>query len=158
MSTPIIASNTDIGATLRALRTQGRLSQQHLASTIGTTTAYIAKLEEGLVTPTQSYVGKILDAVVKLLDAPPRPCLMLGCTVTHEPDEIVFHHADTIAGDWGSVEVRMCEGQDKEWVNYLRIEDEYATSADSFRAIDRAYKTASALAAALNRHPAAVTR
>lgn len=158
MFTPIIASNTDVGATLRALRTQGRLSQQHLASAIGTTTGYIAKLEEGLVTPTQSYVGKILDAVVKMLDAPPRPCLMLGCTATHEPGEIVFHHADTIAGDWGSVEVRMCEGQDKEWVTYLRIDDEYATSADSFRAIDRAYKTASALAAVLNRHPAAVTR
>ncbi|ROS63881.1 helix-turn-helix protein [Curtobacterium sp. PhB172] len=157
MSVPIVSA-AEIGATLTSLRLQGRLSQQSLASTIGTTTAYLAKLEEGLVTPTQSYVGKILDAVVKLLDAPPRPCLMLGCTVTHEPDEIVFHHADTIAGDWGSVEVRKCEGQDEEWTTYLRVEDDYATDPGTFRSIDRAYKTASALAVALNRHPAAVTR
>lgn len=91
---------------------------------------------------------------------PPIGCTTLGCDSSgmHEKNEPLWHHAMSTEGDGWNVSVDRFEGQENRWAVYVVAENDQPLSADAFAALTQAYETASALAAALNRHPATVTR
>lgn len=152
------------GASLKKLRTDSGVSQPLVASMAGTTTLYLAKVEDGLLAPANSYVAKVTQAIVRLMQDPPRPCPVLGCDGTQHIDSLdgsvgdpKDHHADCdLRGEDWKIEVRRWDGQDTEWVVYVDIDDGYAMTPASFLAVSDAYKQASAYAAVLNGHGAEV--
>lgn len=156
---------TGTGRSLKLLRERARVPQPLVAAMAGTSTVYLAKVEDGVLSPALSYVRKVTEAIVRLMQDPPRPCPVLGCDNTHhvgalvgDPGDPKSHHADCSARgeDW-TIEVRRYDGQDTEWVVYVDIDDGYALTPDSFLAVTDAYMRASAYAAVLNRKPASVT-
>lgn len=152
------------GASLKQLRTSTGVSQPLVAAMVGTSTAYLARVEDGVFTPADSYVGKVTQAIIRLMEDPPRPCPTLGCDSAHHVDSLdgstgspESHHADCdLRGDGWAIEVRRHDGQDTEWVVYVEIDDGYALSPTSFLEFTDAYKQASAYAAVLNGHGAEV--
>lgn len=159
-------SQNRTGASLKALRTSHGVPQSLVAAMAGTPTSYLAKVEDGLITPTNSCARMVTEAIVRLMKDPPRPCPVIGCDNTEHIDSFngstgdpSFHHADCdLRGDDWKIEVRRFDGQDTEWVVYVSIEEHYALTPSSFVAMTDAYKRASAFAAALNGRGAGMTR
>ncbi|MEG8035050.1 hypothetical protein QP157_06850 [Sphingomonas sp. LR61] len=153
---------TGTGHSLKLLRERASVPQPLVAAMAGTTTAYLAKVEDGVLSPANSYVRKVTEAIVRLMQDPPRPCPVLGCDNTHhvgaldgDPGDPKAHHSDlTLRGEDWTIDVRRHDDQDTEWVVYVDIDAAFALSAASFLAVTDAYKQASAYAAVLNRKPA----
>ncbi|WIB25405.1 helix-turn-helix domain-containing protein [Curtobacterium sp. MCSS17_015] len=152
------------GRHLKALREQSGVSQPLVAAMAGTSTAYLAKVEDGLFDPTRSYVGKVTEAVCRLMKDPPRPCAVLGCDNTRHIDGMDgrtgtpgLHHADEKRGNGWIVSVERVDDQDDEWSVYAEVSDDMALAAADFLAFTAAYQEASAYAAVLNRKPTTVT-
>lgn len=153
------------GAHLKTLRISTGVPQPLVAAMAGTSTMYLAKVEDGLLSPARSYVAKVTEAIIRLMKDPPQPCPVLGCDNTLHIDPVdgipgdrKSHHADhTVRGDDWTIEVRRYDGQDTEWVVYVEIDAGYALTPTSFLAVTDAYKQASAYAAVLNRKPATLT-
>lgn len=146
------------GVHLKELRTSGGVSQPLVAAMAGTSTAYLAKVEDGLIEPTRSYVAKVAEAVCRLMKDPPRPCPVLGCDGTKHLDGMDdragsagLHHADDKRGNGWIVSVERADDQDNEWSVYAEVSDETALAAADFLAFSAAYQEASAFAAVLNR-------
>jgi hypothetical protein len=153
------------GRHLKQLRELSGVPQPLVAAMAGTSTAYLAKVEDGLFDPTRSYVAKVTEAVCRLMKDPPRPCPTLGCNGTKHIDTLTgttampgYHHADHAEGDGWTVDVTWFDEQDTEWSVYTGVSDDFALTPDSFLALTDAYKAASAYAAILNRKPAVVSR
>ncbi|MBF4613773.1 helix-turn-helix domain-containing protein [Curtobacterium sp. VKM Ac-1376] len=153
------------GASLKHLRTSHNVSQPLVAAMAGTSTAYLAKVEDGLFNPARSYVGKVTEAICRLMKDPPRPCPTLGCDGTKHIDTMTgttampgYHHADHAEGDGWTIDVAWFDEQDSEWSVYTEVSDDFALTPDSFLALTDAYKKASAYAAVLNGKGAKVTR
>lgn len=152
------------GASLKALRTSHGVSQPLVAAMAGTSTAYLAKVEDGLIAPTTSYMRKVTEAVVRLMQDPPKPCPILGCdntrhvtTLDGDQGDPKQHHADlTLRGDDWLVDVRRYDGQDHEWSVYVKLDPDYALTPASFLAVTDAYKRASAFASVLNMRGAVI--
>jgi len=151
------------GAALKHLRELSGVSQPLVAAMAGTSTMYLAKVEDGLLTPTRSYTAKVTEAVCRLMKDPPRPCPTLGCDGTQHIDTMTgttgapeHHHADHAEGEGWTVDVEWFDNQDTEWSVYAEVSDDFALTPDSFLALTNAYKAASAYAAVLNRRPAVV--
>lgn len=145
------------GASLKALRTSHGVSQPLVAAMAGTSTAYLAKVEDGLIAPTTSYMRKVTEVVVRLMQDPPKPCPILGCDNTRHVDSIdgrtamaELHHADEKRGEGWIVSVERLDGQDREWSVYAEVSDDVALAAADFLAFSAAYQEASAYAAVLN--------
>ncbi|MBT2503005.1 helix-turn-helix domain-containing protein [Curtobacterium sp. ISL-83] len=145
------------GTHLKALRTSSGVSQPLVAAMAGTSTAFLAKVEDGLFDPTRSYVAKVTEAIVKLMQDPPRPCPVLGCDNTKHIDGMdgrtgipVLHHADEKRGDGWIVAVERFDEQDHEWLVYAEVSDDRALAPADFMAFTAAYQEASAYAAVLN--------
>ncbi len=145
------------GDSLKHLRTSHNISQPLVAAIAGTSTAYLAKVENGVITPTNSYMRKVTEAIVRLMGAPPKPCPVLGCDNTKHVDRVEdgggsasWHHADSREGDGWSVAVEWFGGQDTDWVVYALVDAEGAFTPGDFLAFSTAYREASALAAILN--------
>lgn len=153
------------GRSLKLLRERARVPQPLVAAMAGTSTVYLAKVEDGVLSPALSYVRKVTEAIVRLMQDPPRPCPVLGCDNTRHVDPLdgapgdpKAHHADlTRRGEDWTIDVRRHDDQDTEWVVYVDIDAAFALSASSFLAVTDAYKQASAYAAVLNRRPATLT-
>ncbi|NII42135.1 transcriptional regulator with XRE-family HTH domain [Curtobacterium flaccumfaciens] len=153
------------GAHLKTLRTTSGASQPLVAAMTGTSTAYLAKVEDGLFDPTRSYVAKVTEAILRLMKDRPRPCPVMGCDNTKHIDRMdgitgtpVHHHADERRGEGWVLTVERFDGQDAEWVVYAEVSDDTALAASAFLAFTAAYREASAYAATLNGKPAVVTR
>jgi transcriptional regulator with XRE-family HTH domain len=151
------AAPAGTGTHLKTLRTSHGVSQPLVAAMAGTSTAYLAKVEDGLLDPARSYVRKVTEAVIRLMQDPPLPCAILGCDNTKHVDgldgrdgEPDLHHADEKRGDGWIVSVERVDGQDREWVVYAEVSDEMALAAADFLAFSAAYQEASAYAAVLN--------
>lgn len=145
------------GARLKTLRTTSGAPQPLVAAMAGTSTAYLAKVEDGLFEPPRSYVAKVTEAILRLMKDPPRPCSVLGCDNTKHIDRMdgitgasVRHHADEKRGDGWMLTVERFDGQDTEWVVYAQVSDDTALDAADFLAFTAAYGEASAYAAVLN--------
>ncbi|WFR66615.1 hypothetical protein P9139_17985 [Curtobacterium flaccumfaciens] len=145
------------GVSLKHLRTSHNVSQPLVAAMAGTSTAYLAKVEDGLIAPTTSYARKVTEAIVRLMQDPPRPCPVLGCDATQHITRLDgtdgdqnAHHADEKRGEGWLVSVAWFAGQDTEWVIYAEVSDDMALAAADFLAFSTAYKEASAYAATLN--------
>lgn len=155
----------DAGNSLKRLRISSGVPQPLIAAMAGTSTAYLAKVEDGLLSPATSYVRKVTEAIVRLMHDPPRPCPVLGCDGTHHVGSVdgvagdpSSHHADcNLRGDDWKIEVRRYDGQDLEWGVYVEIDNGFALSPTSFIAVTDAYKQAAAYAAVLNGHGSEVT-
>lgn len=111
--------------------------------------------QEGTTMSTLNTVQETTDAM-----RPPKGCKLLGCDSSgmHETSEPLWHHASSTSGECWEVSVDRFEGQLNEWAVYVTVENDDALSVESFRALADAHEKATALAVALNRHPAAVTR
>lgn len=151
------ATKNAAGASLKHLRTSHKVSQTLVAAMAGTTTAYLAKVEDGVLAPTTSYMRKVTEAIVRLMQAPPRPCPILGCDNTTHLDtldgakaSVDLHHSTAMRGEGWTVAVERVDGQDTEWVVYATVSDDVALAAADFLAFSDAYKEASAYAAVLN--------
>ncbi|WP_416394195.1 MULTISPECIES: helix-turn-helix domain-containing protein [unclassified Curtobacterium] len=145
------------GASLKALRTSHGVSQPLVAAMAGTSTAYLAKVEDGMIAPTTSYMRKVTEAVVRLMQDPPKPCPILGCDNTKHIDGMdgrtglaELHHADEKRGEGWTVNVERLDGQDHAWSVYAEVSDDMALAASDFLAFSAAYQEASAYAAVLN--------
>ncbi|MFK4482546.1 helix-turn-helix domain-containing protein [Curtobacterium sp. AB7] len=145
------------GASLKHLRTSHNVSQPLVAAMAGTSTAYLAKVEDGLIAPTTSYARKVTEAIVRLMQDPPKPCSVLGCNNTKHIDGVDgrggapdLHHADEKRGEGWIVSVERVDGQDREWSVYAEVSDDMALTATHFLAFSAAYQEASAYAAVLN--------
>lgn len=156
---------TGTGRHLKQLRELSGASQPLVAAMAGTSTAYLSKVEDGLLDPTRSYVAKVTEAACRLMQDPPHPCPTLGCdgtkhiaTMTGATGAPEAHHADHAEGEGWAVDVEWFDGQDQEWSVYLSVSDEYALQPNDFLTMTEAYKAASASAAVLNERPAVVTR
>lgn len=158
------ATTNAAGASLKHLRTSHKVSQTLVAAMAGTSTAYLAKVEDGLITPTTSYARKVTEAIVRLMEEPPRACPILGCdntmhiaTLDGREGSPIRHHSDTKAGNGWTLSVEQFEGQDDEWVVYAEVTDDTALAASDFLDFTQNYKEASAYAAVLNRRGASLT-
>jgi len=145
------------GASLKHLRTSHNVSQPLVAAMAGTSTAYLAKVEDGLIAPTTSYARKVTEAIVRLMQDPPKPCPVLGCDNTKHVDGLdgrngiaELHHADEKRGEGWIVSVERLDGQDDAWSVYAEVSDDTALAAADFLAFSAAYQEASAYAAVLN--------
>lgn len=145
------------GASLKHLRTSSNVSQPLVAAMAGTSTAYLAKVEDGLIAPTTSYTRKVTEAIVRLMQDPPKPCPVIGCDNTRHIDGMdgttampELHHADEKRGEGWIVSVERLDGQDREWSVYAEVSDDTALAAADFLAFSAAYQEASAYAAVLN--------
>lgn len=145
------------GTSLKHLRTSMGVSQPLVAAMAGTSTAYLARVEDGLIDPTLSYVAKVTEAIVRLMKDPPQPCPVLGCDNTKHIDGMdgrrgaaERHHADERRGEGWLVTVERFDGQDTEWVVYAEVDNDMALAAADFLAFTAAYQEASAYAAVLN--------
>jgi hypothetical protein len=152
------------GTHLKALREGSHVSQPLVAAMAGTSTAYLAKVEDGVMDPTRSYVRKVTEAIIRLMHDPPLPCPILGCDNTQHVSprpggrgDPEMHHHDTQTGDGWTVDVQRHDAQDREWVVYAEVLDDYALAPADFHAFSEAYRQAAALAAVLNGRPAPVT-
>lgn len=151
------ATTNAAGASLKHLRTSHKVSQTLVAAMAGTSTAYLAKVEDGLIAPTTSYARKVTEAIVRLMEDPPRPCPILGCDNTKHLDTLdggrgqaALHRSTAMRGEGWEIAVERCDGQDTEWVVYATVTDDVALAAADFLAFSDAYKEASAYAAVLN--------
>ncbi|MFJ3381935.1 helix-turn-helix domain-containing protein [Curtobacterium sp. NPDC090217] len=145
------------GTHLKTLRTSHGVSQPLVAAMAGTSTAYLAKVEDGLIDPARSYVRKVTEAIVRLMKDPPRPCPVLGCDNSKHIDGMggqagtaALHHADEKRGEGWIVSIERVDGQDREWSIYAEVSDDMALAAADFLAFSAAYQEASAYAAVLN--------
>lgn len=145
------------GTHLKTLRAGSGVPQPIVAAMAGTSTAYLAKVEDGLIDPTRSYVAKVTEAIVRLMQAPPKPCPVLGCDNTKHIDGMGgrtgladLHHADEKRGEGWTVNVERLDGQDHAWSVYAEVSDDMALAAADFLAFSAAYQEASAYAAVLN--------
>ena len=156
------------GAHLKALRTSSRVPQPLVAALVGSSTVYLAKVEDGLISPNRAYVGRVTEAIFRLMSDPIKPCPVLGCDSTGHVDELGSvplaaegsphaHHADQLVGERWEIHVQRYDGVDLEWVVYAKVDDEWAMTPANFLAFSDAYKQASAYAAVLNGRPAEVT-
>lgn len=146
------------GTHLKVLRESLRVPQPLVAAMAGTSTVYLAKVEDGVLSPARSYVRKVTESIMQLAQDPPRPCPVLGCDGTEhinkpgdrfqDPER---HHADEKRGEGWIVTVARYDVQDSEWVVYVEISDDYALAAADFLAFTAAYEEAAAYAAVLNR-------
>lgn len=146
------------GESLKHLRTSHKVSQTLVAAMAGTSTAYLAKVEDGLILPTNSYTRKVTESIVRLMQDPPQPCPVLGCDNTKHIEDLIGrvgaddrHHADEKRGNGWLLTVERFDGQDREWVVYAEVSDDEALAAADFLAFSAAYQEASAYAAVLNR-------
>lgn len=145
------------GTHLKTLRNSMGVSQPLVAAMAGTSTAYLAKVEDGLFDPALSYVAKVTEAIIRLMKDPPKPCPVLGCDNTKHIDAMdgrraaaERHHADEKRGEGWIVSVERFDGQDAEWVVYAEVDNDMALAAADFLAFSAAYQEASAYAAVLN--------
>lgn len=151
------------GQHLKTLRSTAHVSQPLVAAIAGTSTAYLAKVEDGVLSPTRSYVRKVTEAILRLMADPPRPCPILGCNNSGHVDGMGGrvgnprqHRADEKRGSGWIVSVEQCDEQDDEWVVYAEVSDDTALAAVDFLAFTAAYQEVSAYAAVLNGHGAVI--
>ncbi len=145
------------GTHLKVLRESLRVPQPLVAALAGTSTVYLAKVEDGVLSPARSYVRKVTESIMQLAQDPPRPCPVLGCDNTMHIDSMDgstaipdLHHADEKRGEGWTVSVERFDGQDLDWVVYVEVSRETALAAADFLAFTAAYREASAYAAVLN--------
>ncbi|OII10505.1 hypothetical protein BIU97_10275 [Curtobacterium sp. MCBA15_009] len=146
------------GSHLKVLRESLRVPQPLVAAMAGTSTAYLAKVEDGVLSPARSYVRKVTESIMQLAQDPPRPCPVLGCDNSKHINGMDghggiadLHHANEKRGEGWIVSVERFDGQDLEWSVYAEVSDDMALAAVDFLAFTAAYEEAAAYAAVLNR-------
>ncbi|ROP65655.1 helix-turn-helix domain-containing protein [Curtobacterium sp. ZW137] len=144
------------GASLKMLRESHGIGIEHVAALSGTGINYLKRVEDGLLTPANTFVARVTYAICRLMKAPKPPCPKVGCLgVNHRPTEDEddgWHTAHENSGDEWEITVDWFKDQDTQWKVYGHLKDEQTElTEDKVQGFHEAWQRARAYARTLNR-------